>query len=153
MLYIVPTNLSEYGDVKQLTDYGWEKVCEVKALRMDNEEPKNKLVHICEQIPVLLDKLHNGHHTSCYQTFTNLYSLKKRAGNEQEPTCSRRKKRAERASFSTGSLFSKDKSKCLLCDKKTKYINRKKEILVKCLTHAAKESIKEAANEKDDSLI
>lgn len=50
-----------------------------------------------------------------------------------------------------GHFFRKTRVYCVI--RKQNILNRKKEILVKCLTHAAKESIKEAANEKDDSLI
>ena len=40
-------NLHDYGDVKPVTDYGWEKVCEMKRLRMASDDPKNKLTDIC----------------------------------------------------------------------------------------------------------
>ena len=141
-------NLHDYGDVKPFTDYEWEKVCEMKRLRMASDDPKNKLNDICEKIPDSLEKTNHGYHRPCYQTFTYTRFLKKRAGDDQEATCSQRKKRATETS---GTLFSKDM--CIICEKRSKYVKRKSEKLVKCITETAKKYIEEAAERKDDSRL
>ncbi|KAK3776113.1 hypothetical protein RRG08_046780 [Elysia crispata] len=82
------------------------------------------------------------------KTFTYTRFLKKRAGDDQEATCSQRKKRATETS---GTLFSKDM--CIICEKRSKYVKRKSEKLVKCITETAKKSIEEAAERKDDSRL
>ncbi|KAK3763368.1 hypothetical protein RRG08_042158 [Elysia crispata] len=110
--------------------------------------PKNKLNDICEKIPDSLEKTNHGYHRPCYQTFTYTRFLKKRAGDDQEATCSQRKKRATETS---GTLFSK--GMCIIYKKRSKYVKRKSEKLVKYITETAKKSIEEAAERKDDSRL
>ena len=86
------SNLSNYGDVKPFTEIGWKKICDIKCIRLQSDNPKIKLSNICEQIPEAPNDFCHGYHRPCYQTFTSLRQTEKRKANEQEEHSPRKKR-------------------------------------------------------------
>ena len=88
------TGLSNYGDIKPFSECAWNKTQEAKLKRLNCEEPCNRLVEICEQIPETLNAEKRGFHRSCYSNFTNLkYLLRKRKLQSDETAASPLKRR------------------------------------------------------------
>ncbi|KAK3794870.1 hypothetical protein RRG08_001021 [Elysia crispata] len=142
-------NLSNYGDVKPFTEIGWKKICDIKCIRLQSDNPKIKLSNICEQIPEAPNDFCHGYHRPCYQTFTSLRQTEKRKANEQEEHSPRKK----RTLNSQGTTLLLPSDQCLFCKKKNKYVKRKQDYLVKCVTETAKMSILNAAQQKSDSRV
>ena len=143
------SNLSNYGDVKPFTEIGWKKICDIKCIRLQSDNPKIKLSNICEQIPEAPNDFCHGYHRPCYQTFTSLRQTEKRKANEQEEHSPRKK----RTLNSQGTTLLLPSDQCLFCKKKNKYVKRKQDYLVKCVTETAKMSILIAAQQKSDSRV
>ncbi|KAK3785199.1 hypothetical protein RRG08_021091 [Elysia crispata] len=77
------SNLSNYGDVKPFTEIGWKKICDIKCIRLQSDNPKIKLSNICEQIPEAPNDFCHGYHRPCYQTFTRRTQSKMEEAHSQ----------------------------------------------------------------------
>lgn len=116
--------------------------------------PGSKLEHISAQLPKTLDTEKHGTHRRCYQLNTNISRILKRENQYcntddavQGPSTSKRRRSSTDIS-STTVLFSA--VQCLFCGKETITVKQKKQMLTKCVTKCAEESIKKAANDKCD---
>ena len=93
----------------------------------------------------------------CYQLFTLLpkagkHKIRLIMADDEVPSTSKRGRPSFADSSATCSApFPSDK--CLFCDKQHIQVNRKKQILVKCVTPTAEESIKTAAEAKGHEKI
>ena len=93
----------------------------------------------------------------CYQLFTLLpkagkHKIRLITADDEVPSTSKWGRPYFADSSATCSApFPSDK--CLFCDKQHIQVNRKKQILVKCVTPTAEESIKTAAEAKGDEKI
>ncbi|GFR67508.1 hypothetical protein ElyMa_001999400 [Elysia marginata] len=115
---------------------------------MKSGDPKVKLFKICEQILETLNKFSHGYHRPCYQTYTNLRQQKKRKADETDDHSSRKRRTSD---FHGTALLPNDQ--CLFCQRKNKYVKRKQDVLVKCITETAKNSIMNAAEKKTVSRV
>lgn len=140
--------LNKHGEIKPFSEVSWGKIQEAKDLRLKSSNALERKFDICEQIPQTWDKLKHGYHRPCYSTFTQLpKQSRKRTLDEDIATHSPRKRR-EQVPHSSTTLF--DQNSCIFCQRKNKYMNRKPDILIQCVTDCAKDSIKEAAMRKSD---
>ena len=116
------------------------------------------MTEISGKILVEFDPVIHGYHRKCFQLFTLLpMSTKRQAtssscADDEVPSTSKKSKRSSTPSSALSSaLF--PQHKCLFCDRRTFYINRKKQSLVTCVTLIAQQSFKPAALEKGDDDI
>ena len=122
-----------------------------------SKDSENRLDNICSNIPSAFVPAQYGYHRSCYQRFTNVSRIMKR--KKEAPNTSSefgessvKRRRVSQHSASTPSrLLPADK--CLFCDKGRIRKSGKEEHLVKCVTKTAEESIKRAAETKQDEFI
>lgn len=122
-----------------------------------SQDSENRLDNVCSNIPSAFVPAQYGYHRSCYQHFTTVSRIikhKKQALNTSSEfgQSSVKKRRMSLHSASTPSrLLPADK--CLFCDKGRIRKSGKEEHLVKCVTKTAEESIKRAAETKQDEII
>lgn len=111
-----------------------------------------RLDQICSQVPDMLDTSIHGIHRSCYQSFTNISTIQKRKhtqSDKEEKEVSIASKRSRQSESSR--LFPADE--CIFCGKMRKWVRRRFELLVKCVTSTAEQSIKKAAESKGDEKL
>lgn len=141
--------LSNYREVKKFTEVSQQKICDSKLVRLQNDNPKFRQSEICAQIPETRNDENHGYHRPCYQVFTNLRDCRKRHTSDNRDETNSPKKR--RIAHQKGTLLPQDT--CLICCRKKKYVKRKAESLIQCVTETAKNSITQAARLKSDNRI
>ena len=141
--------------VNSLTAQGFLKIKEVAKLRLGQPDQKHRLESISQNIPDVFDENAHGTHRQCYQRFTNTYFMSRKRSLEStsDPQPSTSKQTRRSASFipSGGTLFPSDK--CLFCDKNVVKVKQVKHFLVKCETTTAENSIKAAAESRNDETM
>ena len=129
----------------------FNKIKYVAQMRLTFSDVTHRLPEISGNIPESFDPMVHGYHRRCYQLFTLLPKAGKRkisltVADDQVPSTSKRGRPSFTASSATRSaLFPSDKQYI--------QVNRKKQILVRCVTPTAEESIKTAAETKGDEKI
>lgn len=103
---------------------------------------------IYAKIPEERNDVHHGYHRPCYQVYTNLRDCRKRPASEKDQPGSPKKRRTIQQS---GTLLPQDS--CIICCRKNKYLKRKQECLIQCVTDTAKQWITEAARLKSDNRL
>ena len=141
-------NLYNYGEIKQFTELSWNKIKDSKELRLQSDNLTERKSDICEQIPEDLDYLKHGYHRLCYQTFTLLPKESRKRLSEDTIIANSPRKTRTFAHHSSDTLF--DQDMCIFCQRKTKYVSRKRDTLIQCVTDCAKACIAEAAKAKSD---
>ena len=139
-----------------MTETSFQKIKAAAEVRQ-SQDSENRLDNICSNIPSAFVPAQYGYHRSCYQRFTNVSRIMKR--KKEAPNTSSefgessvKRRRVSQHSASTPSrLLPADK--CLFCDKGRIRKSGKEEHLVKCVTKTAEESIKRAAETKQDEFI
>ena len=139
-----------------MTETSFQKIKSAAEVRQ-SQDSENRLDNICSNIPSAFVPAQYGYHRSCYQRFTNVSRIMKR--KKEAPNTSSefgessvKRRRVSQHSASTPSrLLPADK--CLFCDKGRIRKSGKEEHLVKCVTKTAEESIKRAAETKQDDFI
>ena len=139
-----------------MTETSFQKIKSAAEVRQ-SQDSENRLDNICSNIPSAFAPAQYGYHRSCYQRFTNVSRIMKR--KKEAPNTSSefgessvKRRRVSQHSASTPSrLLPADK--CLFCDKGRIRKSGKEEHLVKCVTKTAEESIKRAAETKQDEFI
>ncbi|KAK3764229.1 hypothetical protein RRG08_045715, partial [Elysia crispata] len=138
-----------------LKQENWERIQNVLNIRRQTTNYAEKLTDICALIPTQYTPNVHGYHRVCYQLFTNVKSTRKRSSavhtTSDEPSCSDAKRRKADSSSSSCTLF--PQNQCIICQRESKYVKRKKDKLIKCVTETAKASILEAAQRKGDARL
>ena len=139
-----------------MTETSFQKIKAAAEVRQ-SQDSENRLDNICSNIPSAFLPAQYGYHRSRYQRFTNVSRIMKR--KKEAPNTSSefgessvKRRRVSQHSASTPSrLLPADK--CLFCDKGRIRKSGKEEHLVKCVTKTAEESMKRAAETKQDEFI
>ena len=132
-------------DVRPPTEVSFKKISESAEIRQSKGNVNEKLYEICNNIPKEFQKdLHSIH-----KNFTNTTSILKRKNDSDEagPSNSKRRKSSEIKS----PLLPKDE--CLFCESNHKITHRREEKLLKCVTENADQSIRAAAQRKQDHKL
>lgn len=126
----------------------FQKIRECVEIRRKQLAEHHRMQSVCNQVPVDLEVDRHFYHRWCYQKFTNLQKINKRAvASENEGGASTSKR--NRRSSAAVTLFPSDS--CIFCHKNRKWTSEKKfEFLTKCVTEIAGPSIIKAAEEKGD---
>ena len=136
--------------VTPLTENSFQKIKQCVALRRSQEDVNLKLSNICDQVPEDYLPHIYGYHRWCYQCFTNTSRLLKRKERSEEDLATSSKRKRVSASGSTTLLPANE---CLFCGKDRIVKKGKEEVLIKCVTKTAEESIKQSAEQKGDEYI
>ena len=138
-----------------LSEKSFQTIQEGARIRQCQENPGDREDEICSNLLSEFHALRYGYHRQYYQRFTNVLRLlkrKKRVSSEHLTGPKVAKRRRTEETLSTPSpLLPSDR--CLFCDKKRLTKNREEEKLVKCVTKTSEESIKAAAESKQDETI
>lgn len=138
--------------IRPLSETSFEKIQETIECRRSQERVNERQGAICSQVPVNYCPNLHGYHRWCYNNFTNISRLRKRkilSGNDNESGHPKKRRTSEVSSSRI--LFPADK--CLFCDKNRIRKRGTEEILVKCCTTTASDSIKTAASRKQDHIL
>lgn len=140
-------------DVKPLTEQSWKKINEtVHERKLVAGSSSSVYDDICDNIPTEPNFRNHGFHRECYKRFTCIKGSRKRKLCTESP-CEPSKKKRHPSGQKV--LFPSDQ--CIICGKECRWIVRKskgvskRDRLVKCVTLNAEESIKLAAEKKDDT--
>ena len=136
-------------EVRLLTEVSFKKIKESAEIRQSKGNVNEKLNEICDNIPKEFQKDVHGTHRWCYKNFTNTTSILKPKNDSDEagPINSKRRKSSEIQS----PLLPKDE--CLFCESSRKRTHGREEQLIKCVTKNADQSIRAAAQRKQDHKL
>ncbi len=154
LICIVHYEHSKYTEVRALSDSQFNTIRNALVVRQSQAEPCHRLDPICSAIPVEFDSACHGIHRWCYKNFTNVSRLTGRSVESHEEPVAVSSRMSSRSRFLCSkqhpSLFSQHQ--CIFCEKNRKYVRGSKnaEMLVKCETAAAEQTIKECAAAKQD---
>ena len=139
-----------------MTESSFQKIKAAAEVRQ-SQDSENRLDNICSNIQSAFVPAQYGYHRFCYQRFTNMSKIMKR--KKEAPITSSefgdssvKRFRVSQHSASTPSRLL-PAEKCLFCDKGRVRKSGKEKHLVKCVTKTAEESIKRAAETKQDEVI
>ena len=139
-----------------MTESSFQKIKAAAEVRQ-SQESENRLDNICSNIPSAFVPAQYGYHRSCYQRFTNVSRIMKRkkeapnTSSEFGESSVKRRRVSQHSALTPSRLL--PAHKCLFCDKGRIRKSGKEEHLVKCVTKIAEESIKRAAETKQDEFI
>ena len=141
-----PQNKSD-REVRQLSAVSFQKIKDSVKIRRAQSNEKECLESICSQVPEEHYAHIHGSHRWCYKNFTNTARLLKRKVTDdgEQPSTAKRRRSSE-----LGSTVLLPSDKCLFCERNRIKKGGKFEYLVKCITKTAEDSIKKAAEEKQD---
>lgn len=134
---IIPLSESQFNSI--------QKAVEVRQ-RQRGEGPR--LDYICSSVPDKIDETVHGIHRRCYKRFINIHHL---ATDDEESSTSDSLPTRSSARSSSGNhstIF--NQNRCIFCKKDSKKFKGKKETLSKCVTETSEQTIREAANSKND---
>lgn len=133
---------------RPISTESFKKVQEVATLRQSQKNVCYRLDDICAQIPGSYCPHTHGIHRWCYSNFTNTSILLKRQHPVDDHTATSSPKQRRTSGESSSRLLPADK--CLFCDKNRIKKLTREENLVKCLTKTSEQSIKTAAETRQD---
>lgn len=127
-------NVKNPGNFTLLNRASWDRIQNIANIRRQAPTDAEKLTAVCALIPTQYTPNVHGYHRVCYQLFTNVKSLRKRSSaiptTSDKSSCSDAKRR--KADTSGCRLF--PANQCIICQRESKYVKRKKDRLIKCVT-------------------
>ena len=132
-------------EVRPLTEVSFKKIKESAEIR----QSKGNVNEICDNIPKEFQKDVHGIHRWCYKTFTNNASIFRHKNDSDEAGASNSKR--QKSSENQSLLLPKDE--CLFCESSLKRTHGREEKLIKCVTQNADQSIRAAAQRKQDHKL
>ena len=150
LFYIIHyTKQKSEKEVRLLTEVSLKKIKESAEIRQSKGNVNEKLNEICDNIPKEFQKDVHGTHRWCYKNFTNTTSILKRKNDSDEagPSNSKRRKsqRSSHHFFLKMNVCSVQSSR--------KRTHGREEKLIKCVTKNADQSIRAAAQRKQDRKL
>ena len=146
--------LSTSDKLTSLSEVSFQTLTECKKIR-ESLGGENHHEEQCKGIPTVLNEEPLFYHRECHQKFTYARTLlKRKLENENEVTKSN--KRPSRASSSTGAACSKVDifpKQCMICSKERTKVRGKFQFPTKILTKSAEETLKNAANLRNDKKM
>jgi hypothetical protein len=143
--------------IVELNEERYRKIRAAAAVRQTLTNASHRLDSVCANIPSALDVTNDGYHRACYDRFINVKKLqskpqrvmetKKLLSTMQNTT---KRKSVRQPKTTTAGCLILPQNQCIFCKKNRLSKCGSEELLAKCLTKNADDSIREAAAAKKD---